>query len=170
MKLPCKIEDYSFNIGACVNGTRMLNFMLIEPTICSDQVEGAIEQPESTLVPCRGCGRGESRNEEDECVPCQDGYYQDKDNHMEENGTLITACKKCPAGHYAPKVHDFGHFEELPPLFYTACSISSNIGDSRLCSVSKGWHSNTNLNLDSNGDSSGIPQGLKFSLKAYVEI
>jgi len=31
-----------------------------------------------------------------------------------ENGTKILECKECPAGHYAPKILDLGHFEEMP--------------------------------------------------------
>ena len=87
-----------------------------------------------------------------------------------ENGTKVLECKKCPAGHYAPKIIDMGHFEEMPELFTKVCTVSTNIGDPRECDVNKGWNINSFQRLDSNGASSGIPQGLKFGLRAYLSI
>ena len=87
-----------------------------------------------------------------------------------ENGTKILECKKCPAGHYAPKILDLGHFEVMPSLLNPTCSVSTSIGDPKACLLNKGWHVNSFQRLDSNGASSGIPQGLKFSMKSYLFI
>lgn len=166
----CTISDYTFTLGECLKNTRMLNFLFIEPKICSDEITGAIGMPESTLVPCRGCGRGEYRKESGECLSCQDGFFQDKDNHVQENESMITTCTECPAGHYAPKMLDLGHFESMPYMFSPFCSIATNIGSTHHCSVSKGWHTDTNLALASNGEGEGIPQGLKLSLKTFLMV
>ena len=82
--------------------------------------------PDSTLVPCRGCGKGEYRDEaSNRCMACEDGFFQSLDNHMEENNTIITKCQECPEGYYAPKVHDFSHFEHMPDIFLPSCSIAT---------------------------------------------
>ena len=70
--------------------------------------------PDPIQTSCRGCGRGEHRNEKDECVYCEDGYYQNIDNHRLTDGKKILECKKCGAGKYAPKIKELGHFEVMP--------------------------------------------------------
>lgn len=79
-------------------------------------------------------------------------------------------CTSCPKGHYAPKIRDFGHFESMPEGFLSSCSVATEIGNHKDCSINKGWHTNTDLLLQSNTKSHGIPQGIKFSLKTYIGI
>ena len=54
--------------------------------------------------------------------------------------------------------------------FNTTCSLATSAGDLGDCETNKGWHSNRHLNLDSNGIESGIPIGIKFSMKTYIQI
>ena len=75
-------------------------------------------------------------------------------------------CKICPAGSYAPKILDMGHFEEMPASLMTSCTLATRVGDQKDCLVNKGWHVNNYQMIDSNGV--GIPQGLKFSIKSVL--
>lgn len=111
---PCTSEDYTFEVTECIDDRRELIFKLKQPQICNIDAPGAIVQPKNEKIYCRGCGRGEHRDENDKCVSCADGYYQDLDNHQMANGTKIQECKKCGAGNYAPKILDLGHFESFP--------------------------------------------------------
>ena len=77
----CKVDDYTFEVTECVKERRFLKFKVKEPVICSLNLEGAVEQPPDVTVFCRGCGRGEFRNKDDACEACQEGFYQDIDNH-----------------------------------------------------------------------------------------
>lgn len=119
-------------------------------------------------IKCQGCGRGEHRDAQNNCVYCEEGYYQDIDNHHMEVAA-IQNCKKCEAGHYAPMIKEFGHFESWPKLLKTSCEVASPIGDPRECDVNPGWHLNNLQLLDSSGKR-GLPQGLKFSMKGFVQI
>jgi hypothetical protein len=95
------------------------------------------------VVPCRGCGRGEFRNfDTDQCEHCLTGFYQDLDNH-DGNLEKIRSCKVCPAGNYAPKILDYGHFESMPVELFATCSETNDVGNSTNCDIIKSWHVNS---------------------------
>ena len=50
----------------------------------------------------------------------------------------------------------------------TSCGLATPIGNIEDCEVSTGWSINHQLNLDSG--QRGIPQGLKFSMKAFLTV
>ena len=81
----------------------------------------------------------------------------------------IQNCKRCEAGHFAPMVKEFGTFETWPELLVASCEAATIAGDQRECDVNTGWHINKLQLLDSSGRR-GIPQGLKFQMKGYVQI
>jgi hypothetical protein len=80
----------------------------------------------------------------------------------------IQTCKKCGSGHYAPMIKEFGHFESWPSLFKTSCRVATSIGDAGDCEIYTGWHVNSQQLLDSSGKR-GIPQGMKLSMKGYLQ-
>lgn len=51
-----------------------------------------------------------------------------------------------------------------------SCGIATSVGNKQLCYLNQGWHINSFQRLDANSKSLGIPQGMKFSLKAYIFI
>jgi len=89
---------------------------------------------------------------------------------MEENTTIVQQCKKCPAGFFAPKVQDLCHFEGMPPQLKASCDVATNIGNHKDCSTHRGWHTTSDFFLQSSSPHHGIPQGLKFSLKTYINV
>jgi len=113
---------------------------------------------------CEGCRRGQRRGESGVCEFCQEGAYQEIDN---ANGQVEprTACKACAAGHYAPRIREWSHFSEWPGFLGRSCGVANEHGDPGACDVNKGWHVNLAQELDVNGKNSGIPQGLKLSIK-----
>jgi len=84
----------------------------------------------------------------DQCEHCLTGFYQDQDNH---DGALdkIRSCNVCPAGSYAPKILDYGHFESMPSELFTICSETTDVGNSTNCDITTGWHVNSEGQLDS---------------------
>ncbi len=135
-------------------------------SVCDRSNLGAFTKPHAEQVECRGCGFGTHRNEQDECVHCEVGTYQPIDNHdgVKER---IKECQVCPAGSYAPRVMDYGHFEELSSLFNFGCSLETSEGDARDCETIYGWRANEDAILDSSG-TRGIPRGLKLWISSRV--
>ena len=95
--------------------------------------------------------------------------YQGIDNHLLKDGKKIQECKACPAGHWAPKTKEFSDFQTWPEVLTKSCGLATPIGNVEDCEVYKGWFVNSGLNLDSSGER-GIPRGLKFSMKAFLNI
>jgi len=79
------------------------------------------------------------------------------------------SCQLCPAGSYAPKLIESSYFDEWPSNFKTNCNLETEAGNPLQCDVFKGWFVNKNQLIDSSG-SKGIPQGLKFSMKSFLNI
>ena len=121
----CQVQDYTFSFSECKNDVRKQTFSWRNPKFCLEDVDGAVILPKTKEVSCRGCGRGEHRNENDKCVFCEDGFYQDIDNHRLESGKKVLTCKECEAGKYAPKIKELGHFEVMPEIFQTSCSVAA---------------------------------------------
>ena len=94
---PCTIEDYETKFTEC-NGDfkRDQQYFWREPKICNSLAEGAVQLPaDAKNQPCRGCGRGEYRDDTNQCVSCENGYYQNYDNHRFVKERKIKECKVC---------------------------------------------------------------------------
>jgi hypothetical protein len=168
---PCTEDDYQVYYRECnvLTNKRLKTFAWRVPSICDSRAfKGSVELPKDEEVPCRGCGRGQFWEIETKAKAfCDVGFYQELDNH---EGALdrIRACQPCERGHYAPKILDFGHFEEMPKDYLTAiCSEVNDIGDPKNCDLMTGWHVNPHGQLDSG---TGLRQGMKLQLKTHVEI
>ncbi|XP_051758344.1 endosome/lysosome-associated apoptosis and autophagy regulator 1 isoform X1 [Ctenopharyngodon idella] len=86
---PCKATDYFYTHIPCdSNGQTQLMYKWIEPKICSESVEEAVQLPASgEMVACPPCNPGFFPNNTSNCEPCPHGFYS--------NGT---ECFECPAG------------------------------------------------------------------------
>ena len=72
---------------------------------------------------------------------------------------------KCPAGNFAPKVHEYGHFEKMPIQIFTFCSETNDLGNPKNCEIIQGFHINKEGMIDSGV---GLPIGQKVSLKSFI--
>ena len=43
---------------------------------------------------------------------------------------------------YAPKIKELGHFELMPNIFWTSCSVAAEAGNAQDCEISQGWFLN----------------------------
>uniref|UniRef100_A0A8C1K094 UPF0577 protein KIAA1324-like n=1 Tax=Cyprinus carpio TaxID=7962 RepID=A0A8C1K094_CYPCA len=88
-RLPCKTTDYFYTHTPCdSSGQTQLMYKWIEPKICSETVEGAVQLPASgEMMACPPCNPGFFSSNTSTCEPCPHGFYS--------NGT---ECSECPAG------------------------------------------------------------------------
>ena len=167
-KKPCTSDDYAFKYSECDSwrDERTKSYFWKYPMICDESRPESVKLPEDKLEHCRGCGKGEFRQINETCSYCDEGFYQDQDNHDGEKGK-ITSCKVCPKGNYAPKQITYGHFEEMPPVLNQTiiCSEVNDIGDPKNCDLMTGWHINNQGQLDSG---IGIYQGNKLQIKTMI--
>lgn len=86
---PCKQTDYFYTHTPCDSrGQTQLMFKWIEPKICSESVNGAIQLPASgEMMACPPCNPGFFSSNTSACEPCPHGFFS--------NGT---ECSECPAG------------------------------------------------------------------------
>ncbi|XP_065103054.1 endosome/lysosome-associated apoptosis and autophagy regulator 1 [Paramisgurnus dabryanus] len=86
---PCKQTDYFYTHTPCdSSGQTKLMFKWIEPKICGENAEEAMQLPASgEMVACSPCNPGFFSSNNYTCEPCPDGFYS--------NGT---ECYECPAG------------------------------------------------------------------------
>ncbi|XP_059359670.1 endosome/lysosome-associated apoptosis and autophagy regulator 1 [Carassius carassius] len=86
---PCTTTDYFYTHTPCdSSGQTQLMYKWIEPKICSESVEGAVQLPASgEMMACPPCNPGFFSNITSTCEPCPHGFYS--------NGT---ECSECPAG------------------------------------------------------------------------
>ncbi|XP_062854421.1 endosome/lysosome-associated apoptosis and autophagy regulator 1 [Trichomycterus rosablanca] len=86
---PCTISDYFYTHTPCdSNGQTQLMYKWIEPKICDEDAEGAVNLPASEeLNTCPPCNPGFFSMNFSTCEPCPHGSYS--------NGTV---CSECPAG------------------------------------------------------------------------
>ncbi|KAJ8258057.1 hypothetical protein GJAV_G00192700 [Gymnothorax javanicus] len=86
---PCKTSDYFYTHTPCdSSGQTQLMYKWIEPKICSETLEGAVQLPASgAMEKCPPCNPGFFSTNASTCLPCPAGSYS--------NGT---ACAPCPAG------------------------------------------------------------------------
>ncbi|XP_072306191.1 endosome/lysosome-associated apoptosis and autophagy regulator 1 [Eucyclogobius newberryi] len=85
----CITSDYFYTHTPCdQEGKTQLMYKWIEPKVCSETVEGAVQLPASgDKQTCPPCNPGFYVTNSSTCEPCQPGFYS--------NGTV---CDKCPAG------------------------------------------------------------------------
>ncbi|XP_056629223.1 endosome/lysosome-associated apoptosis and autophagy regulator 1 isoform X3 [Triplophysa dalaica] len=85
----CKQSDYFYTHTACDSKSQtQLMFKWIEPKICSESANGAIQLPASgEMMACPPCNPGFFSSNTSTCEPCPHGLYS--------NGT---ECSECPAG------------------------------------------------------------------------
>jgi hypothetical protein len=165
---PCTADDYTVYYSECNfdKNERQREFYWKVPNLCQIDHKDSVKLPAAETVKCRGCGRGEYRNPvDDTCIFCEAGYYQDLDNHFGDLKDKIRQCKVCPAGKYAPKKLDYGHFEKMPEELFSICAEVNDIGKPENCELATGWHVNKDGQLDSGV---GVYQGQKLQLKAHV--
>ncbi|XP_052460300.1 endosome/lysosome-associated apoptosis and autophagy regulator 1 isoform X1 [Carassius gibelio] len=88
-RLPCTTTDYFYTHTPCdSSGQTQLMYKWIEPKICSESVEGAVQLPVSgEMMACPPCNPGFFSSNTSTCEPCPHGFYS--------NGT---ECSECPAG------------------------------------------------------------------------
>ncbi|XP_061113380.1 endosome/lysosome-associated apoptosis and autophagy regulator 1 isoform X1 [Conger conger] len=89
LRPPCRTSDYFYTHTPCDNsGKTQLMYKWIEPKICSESLEGAVQLPTSgEMETCPPCNPGFFSTNTSACQPCPQGSYS--------NGT---ACSPCPAG------------------------------------------------------------------------
>ena len=72
----CRDEDHMYTLTECVNGKRDQKYSWREPKICTSVPKGAASLPSTGKgYHCRGCMRGNYRDEDDKCVACETGHY-----------------------------------------------------------------------------------------------
>jgi hypothetical protein len=76
----------------------------------------------------------------------------------------------CQKGFYAPPEFELSSFEKFPASIRPSCGIASSAGESVRCHPHRGWHINRFFNMDSTGETSIFPAGLKYSLQTFVTI
>ncbi|XP_017323848.2 endosome/lysosome-associated apoptosis and autophagy regulator 1 [Ictalurus punctatus] len=86
---PCTTSDYFYTHTPCDSrGQTQLMYKWIEPKICNENAEGAVNLPASgEMQTCPPCNPGFFTSNSSACQPCPQGFYS--------NGT---ACTECPAG------------------------------------------------------------------------
>ncbi|XP_062398096.1 endosome/lysosome-associated apoptosis and autophagy regulator 1 isoform X2 [Sardina pilchardus] len=86
---PCKESDYFYTHTPCdYNRTTQLMYKWIEPKICSETAEGAVQLPASgQMTTCPPCNPGFFMSNASTCQPCPHGFYS--------NGSV---CSECSAG------------------------------------------------------------------------
>ncbi|XP_076131894.1 endosome/lysosome-associated apoptosis and autophagy regulator 1 [Alosa pseudoharengus] len=86
---PCKEGDYFYTHTPCdSNRTTQLMYKWIEPKICSETADGAVQLPASgQMMTCPPCNPGFFMNNASTCQPCPHGFYS--------NGSV---CSECSAG------------------------------------------------------------------------
>ncbi|XP_034028186.1 UPF0577 protein KIAA1324 homolog [Thalassophryne amazonica] len=86
---PCTPNDYFYTHSPCSSeGKTQLMYKWIEPKICLENIEGAVQLPPSgEKQTCPPCNPGFFVTNSSACEPCTDGLYS--------NGT---ACARCPVG------------------------------------------------------------------------
>ncbi|CDW88741.1 UNKNOWN [Stylonychia lemnae] len=172
-KQPCSAEDvYSVYSGECgLNQQRSVSYQWYQPKICDDQDPNSIDLPESKNIPCRNCQRGQFENKSTGyCEYCPKGFYQDVDYHNNSTQTGASECKQCPAGHAAPLVLEYDHFEKVPEQFSKVCesNFTTNVDLSDVCDRYIGWK--TTANHDILVIDQPLPSGFKSILETKVEI
>ncbi|XP_029012916.1 endosome/lysosome-associated apoptosis and autophagy regulator 1 [Betta splendens] len=85
----CANSDYFYTHTPCDSeGKTQLMYKWIEPKVCNETIEGAVNLPASgEKKTCPPCNPGFFVTNSSTCEPCTDGFYS--------NGT---ACSKCPVG------------------------------------------------------------------------
>ncbi|KAI7797815.1 endosome/lysosome-associated apoptosis and autophagy regulator 1 isoform X2 [Triplophysa rosa] len=85
----CKQSDYFYTHTLCDSRSQtQLMFKWIEPKICSESGNGAIQLPASgEMMACPPCNPGFFSSNTSTCEPCPHGFYS--------NGT---ECSECPSG------------------------------------------------------------------------
>uniref|UniRef100_A0A8C2G974 Si:ch211-163l21.8 n=1 Tax=Cyprinus carpio TaxID=7962 RepID=A0A8C2G974_CYPCA len=76
-RLPCKTTDYFYTHTPCdSSGQTQLMYKWIEPKICSETVEGAVQLPASgEMMACPPCNPGFFSSNTSTCEPCPHGFY-----------------------------------------------------------------------------------------------
>ncbi|XP_031422893.1 endosome/lysosome-associated apoptosis and autophagy regulator 1 [Clupea harengus] len=83
---PCNESDYFYTHTPCdSNRMTQLMYKWIEPKICSETADGAVQLPASgQMQTCPPCNPGFFVNNGSACEPCPHGFYS--------NGTVCTEC------------------------------------------------------------------------------
>ncbi|KAK7135854.1 hypothetical protein R3I94_014510 [Phoxinus phoxinus] len=102
---PCKTTDYFYTHTPCdSSGQTQLMYKWIEPKICSESVEEAVQLPASgEMVACTPCNPGFFSSNTSTCEPCPHGFYS--------NGT---ECSVCPAGTEPVVGFEFKWWNKMP--------------------------------------------------------
>ncbi|ROL48969.1 UPF0577 protein KIAA1324 [Anabarilius grahami] len=123
---PCKATDYFYTHTPCdSNGQTQLMYKWIEPKICSESVEEAVQLPASgEMVACPPCNPGFFPSNTSNCEPCPHGFYS--------NGT---ECFECPAGTEPVMGFEYKWWNKMPS------NMKSSVFSSEYSSTerSTGW-------------------------------
>ncbi|XP_051524382.1 endosome/lysosome-associated apoptosis and autophagy regulator 1-like [Myxocyprinus asiaticus] len=123
---PCTANDYFYTHTPCdSSGQTQLMYKWIEPKICSESVEIAVQLPASgDMMACPPCNPGFFPSNTSTCEPCPHGFYS--------NGT---ECAECPAGTEPVVGFEYKWWNRMPD------NIKSTVFSSEYSSTerSTGW-------------------------------
>uniref|UniRef100_A0A8C1SPR0 Si:ch211-163l21.8 n=1 Tax=Cyprinus carpio TaxID=7962 RepID=A0A8C1SPR0_CYPCA len=114
-RLPCKTTDYFYTHTPCdSSGQTQLMYKWIEPKICSETVEGAVQLPASgEMMACPPCNPGFFSSNTSTCEPCPHGFYS--------NGT---ECSECPAGTEPVMGFEYKWWNKMPSNMRSSLFVS----------------------------------------------
>uniref|UniRef100_A0A8C1AQ31 Endosome-lysosome associated apoptosis and autophagy regulator 1 n=1 Tax=Cyprinus carpio carpio TaxID=630221 RepID=A0A8C1AQ31_CYPCA len=112
---PCTTTDYFYTHTPCdSSGQTQLMYKWIEPKICSESVEGAVQLPASgEMMACPPCNPGFFSNNTSTCEPCPHGFYS--------NGT---ECSECPAGMEPVVGFEYKWWNKMPSNMRSSMFVS----------------------------------------------
>uniref|UniRef100_A0A8C2Q7N6 Si:ch211-163l21.8 n=1 Tax=Cyprinus carpio TaxID=7962 RepID=A0A8C2Q7N6_CYPCA len=112
---PCTTTDYFYTHTPCdSSGQTQLMYKWIEPKICSESVEGAVQLPASgEMMACPPCNPGFFSNNTSTCEPCPHGFYS--------NGT---ECSECPAGTEPVMGFEYKWWNKMPSNMRSSMFVS----------------------------------------------
>uniref|UniRef100_A0A8C6TEK6 Si:ch211-163l21.8 n=1 Tax=Neogobius melanostomus TaxID=47308 RepID=A0A8C6TEK6_9GOBI len=117
----CTNSDYFYTHTPCdAEGKTQLMYKWIEPKICSETVEGAVQLPASgEKQTCPPCNPGFYVTNSSTCEPCQHGFYS--------NGTV---CDRCPAGTEPLLGYEYKWWNTMPKNLKSTTFRRDNTGKS----------------------------------------
>lgn len=101
----CKETDFFYTHTPCdSNRTTQLMYKWVEPKICSETVEGAVQLPPSGQgQSCPPCNPGFAMTNGSLCQPCPHGFFSDG-----------TVCKECPVGTEPVLGYEYKWWNRMP--------------------------------------------------------
>ncbi|VDN06061.1 unnamed protein product, partial [Thelazia callipaeda] len=150
----CSQNDYYPILEPCVNGKTRTIFVKVQPSVCRDDLSGAVKIPDSSEeILCPKCNPGMHLNPAGQCTFCPKDHYSRGDE-----------CRRCPVDTLPNYGYQYIVWNSIPPNMYTKCEYIVE-GDSMRCAIDNSWIPSGNMIQSSPTQEKGVALELGLRIR-----